>query len=217
MRILRIPRVCQLSKLCAISQRLRSAIKSPCQHSKYVITTSPQVKTMQFNINAQVLVIGCGSYQPIKTYAAQSASKYPIYTDPTLRLHEILNFKYSFSTGEKGDEQRDYMRDAGSVMARVWSGVKMAVGRLDHVNYVGPKSLNGGEVVISAGKLSYHVSGDMRADILQTANANTATACKTPSTTRTSPNSQPYSAHKLFPPMRRRNHSMTADVKNLAP
>jgi hypothetical protein len=100
-------------------------------------------------------VIGCGSYQPIKTYAAQSASKYPIYTDPTLRLHEILNFKYSFSTGEKGDEQRDYMRDAGSVMARVWSGVKMAVGRLDHVNYVGPKSLNGGEVVISAGKLSH--------------------------------------------------------------
>jgi hypothetical protein len=99
-------------------------------------------------------VIGCGSYQPIKTYAEQSASKYPIYTDPTLRLHEILKFKYNLSTGGKGDEQRDYMRIAGSVMARTWASVRMALGHLDHVNYVGPKSLNGGEVIISAGKLS---------------------------------------------------------------
>jgi hypothetical protein len=45
------------------------------------------------------------------------------------------------------------MRDAGSTVARIWGGVKGALGNLQHVNNVGPKALNGGEVCISASKL----------------------------------------------------------------
>ena len=44
------------------------------------------------------------------------------------------------------------MRNEGSAMARVWGGIKGALGSLQHLNHVGPKALNGGEVVISAGR-----------------------------------------------------------------
>jgi hypothetical protein len=98
-------------------------------------------------------VIGCGSYQPIDTYASKSSSAYPIYTDPTLCLHSLFGFKSNLAEGKSGDEQRDYMRDAGSTVARIWGGVKGALGNLQHVNNVGPKALNGGEVCISASKL----------------------------------------------------------------
>ena len=47
------------------------------------------------------------------------------------------------------------MRDAGSAVARWVGGIKGALGSLQHVNSVGPKALNGGEVVLSAGKLNY--------------------------------------------------------------
>jgi hypothetical protein len=44
------------------------------------------------------------------------------------------------------------MRDAGSAMGRIFGGIKGALGHLEHLNQTGPKALNGGEVVISAGK-----------------------------------------------------------------
>jgi hypothetical protein len=47
------------------------------------------------------------------------------------------------------------MRNAGSTMSRIFGGIKGALGNLQHVNSVGPKALNGGEVVLSAGK--YHL------------------------------------------------------------
>ncbi|KAH8634951.1 hypothetical protein IG631_10351 [Alternaria alternata] len=92
----------------------------------------------------------CGSHQPIDTYATNSSSKYPIYTDPTLRLHKLFKFKSNLAEGKAGDEQRDYMRNAGSTMSRIFGGIKGALGNLQHVNSVGPKALNGGEVVLSA-------------------------------------------------------------------
>ena len=101
-----------------------------------------------------VLIIGCGSYQPIDTYAANTSSKYQIYTDPSLRLHKLFQFKSNLAEGKAGDEQRDYMRNAGSTMSRIFGGIKGALGNLQHVNSVGPKALNGGEVVLSAGKWS---------------------------------------------------------------
>jgi len=44
------------------------------------------------------------------------------------------------------------MRNAGSAMSRILGGIKGALGSLQHVNHVGPKALNGGEVIISASK-----------------------------------------------------------------
>jgi hypothetical protein len=71
-----------------------------------------------------------------------------------LRLHGIFNFKSNLAEAKSGDEQRDYMKDAGSTMARVFGGIKGALGHLEHFGTTGPKTLNGGEVVISAGKFA---------------------------------------------------------------
>jgi hypothetical protein len=69
-------------------------------------------------------------------------------------LHKLFQFKSNLAEGKAGDEQRDYMRNAGSTMSRIFGGIKGALGNLQHVNSVGPKALNGGEVVLSAGKYS---------------------------------------------------------------
>ena len=108
--------------------------------------------------------MGCGSYQPIDTYIEASSSAYPIYTDPTQRLHKILKFKWTLAQGESGEGQRDYMRTAGSTMTRIWGGIKGAVSHMEHVNYVGPKSLNGGEIVLSAGGSCNFQGEEARAD-----------------------------------------------------
>ncbi|KAL1794138.1 hypothetical protein ACET3X_007559 [Alternaria dauci] len=116
----------------------------------YVRCMSESIPPSNLPSNTQILVVGCGSYQPIDTYAVKSSSKYPIYTDPTLRLHKLFQFKSNLAEGKAGDEQRDYMRNAGSTVSRIFGGIKGALGDLQHVNSVGPKALNGGEVVLSA-------------------------------------------------------------------
>jgi hypothetical protein len=42
------------------------------------------------------------------------------------------------------------MRNAGGTVSRILGGIKGALGSLQHINSVGPKALNGGEVVLSA-------------------------------------------------------------------
>ncbi|EMD95192.1 hypothetical protein COCC4DRAFT_149537 [Bipolaris maydis ATCC 48331] len=122
----------------------------------YLRCISESIPPVNLPPSTQILAIGCGSYQPIDIYAAKSASAYPIYTDPSLRLHKIFGFKYNLAEAKAGDEQKDYMRDAGSAASRIWGGIKGAVASIQHVNQVGPKALNGGEVIISAdGKCEY--------------------------------------------------------------
>ncbi|KAI2486204.1 AhpC-TSA-2 domain containing protein [Pyrenophora tritici-repentis] len=116
----------------------------------YVRCISKSILPSNLPPNTQILIIGNGSYQPIDTYATNSSSAYPIYTDPTLRLHSLFKFKSALKEGKAGDEQRDYMRNEGSAMSRVWGGIKGALGTLQHVTYVGPKALNGGEMILSA-------------------------------------------------------------------
>jgi hypothetical protein len=43
------------------------------------------------------------------------------------------------------------MQNAGSAVSRLFWGIKGALSELQHTAYIGPKALNGGEVVIAAG------------------------------------------------------------------
>jgi hypothetical protein len=67
-------------------------------------------------------------------------------------LHALFGFKWTLAQESPGAATKDYMRDAGGTMARVWGGLRYALGSVWQVNAVGPKSLNGGEVVVGAGK-----------------------------------------------------------------
>jgi hypothetical protein len=67
-------------------------------------------------------------------------------------VHAIFKFVWTLSESKEGEEKKDYMSDAGSAMYRRWGGIKYALGNIKQINTTGPYSLNGGEVVISAGE-----------------------------------------------------------------
>jgi hypothetical protein len=138
-------RVPQLSGVRPQHKFLHTSVETTTKHSECVVSLLVLISLLITTI--PVLIIGCGSYQPIDTYATNSSSSYPIYTD-----HAILDFNSNLATEKAGEEKRDYMRDMGSTVTRYWVGLKGALGSLQHTAYVGPKSLNGGELVISAGK-----------------------------------------------------------------
>jgi hypothetical protein len=49
------------------------------------------------------------------------------------------------------------MQDQGSYVSRVMGGLKGALGDLGNLNNVGPKSQNGGEVIISPGTYNHDI------------------------------------------------------------
>ncbi|KZM28800.1 uncharacterized protein EKO05_0006109 [Ascochyta rabiei] len=116
----------------------------------YVRVISESIPPSKLPSNTQLIIIGNGSYQPIDTYANTTASAYPIYTDPTCRLHKILKFKSGLKEQGSDEKKKDYMQNAGTAMSRIFGGIKGALGNLQHTAYIGPKALNGGEVIISA-------------------------------------------------------------------
>lgn len=62
-----------------------------------------------------------------------------------------MQFKSALKEESSKEEQKDYMRNAGSIVSRILCGVKNAMSNLQHAPFIGPKSLNGGEVIISEG------------------------------------------------------------------
>lgn len=101
--------------------------------------------------DSQVIVIGCGTHQPIEAYLTKTSSPYPVYTNPSLSLYELFQFKSSLA-GQGDGPTKDYMQSSGSYFTRVMGGVKGALGDMGNISNVGPKSQNGGEVIINKGK-----------------------------------------------------------------
>jgi hypothetical protein len=62
----------------------------------------------------------------------------------------LFGFKYNLAEEKAGEQKRDYMQGEGGQLARWWGGLKGALSSLQFINSTGPKSLNGGEVVVSA-------------------------------------------------------------------
>lgn len=72
-----------------------------------------------------------------------------MYANPTLELYKSLGFTSTLA-GAKAGEEKDYMKDLGSYTTRVWNSIKR--GPLSHISQagaVGPKSQNGGELVLN--------------------------------------------------------------------
>jgi len=101
-------------------------------------------------------VIGCGASAPISTYIEASGSPFPIYGNPGIELYKLFEFKSNLAGSKKGEE-KEYESDLGGIMTRTWSALKEGPMRnISHVNSVGPKSQNGGEVILEAGK--WHIA-----------------------------------------------------------
>jgi hypothetical protein len=101
-----------------------------------------------------VVIIGCGDYQPIKTYLSTTASIYPIYANPSNGIYRQFGFSSSLGRSKPGEE-KEYEKELGGAAKRVWDALMDGpVKHFEHVSTVGPKSLNGGEVVLEEGKVS---------------------------------------------------------------
>lgn len=99
-----------------------------------------------------VIVIGCGTDHPIESYVAKTASPYPVYTNSSLSLYKLFDFQSSLAGESKDQPAKDYLQNSGSYTSRVLGGLKGALADIGNVSNVGPKSQNGGEVIISAGR-----------------------------------------------------------------
>jgi hypothetical protein len=107
-----------------------------------------------------VLIIGCGSYQPIEQYITSTSSPYPVYANPSLSLYRAFEFKASFTDKAKDDPEKDYMVGQGSTVSRVLGGVlKSALGDLGNFGNQGPMAQNGGEVIMTPGEPLYRILG----------------------------------------------------------
>jgi hypothetical protein len=74
------------------------------------------------------------------------------------------------------------MLNAGTAISRIVGGIKGALSNLQHTAYIGPKALNGGELIITAGK--YKLGGliicNQRLTFKKMADASIYTGCRTP-------------------------------------
>jgi hypothetical protein len=77
-----------------------------------------------------------------------------------------------------GEEKKDYMRDAGTAMGRIFGGIKAALGDIRNTPYIGPKTQNGGEVIIAAGTYT-HPGPRPILIVTKMVHASTCIACKT--------------------------------------
>lgn len=72
------------------------------------------------------------------------------------------------------------MQDAGTAMGRIFGGIKGALGNLQHTPHIGPKALNGGEVIIAAGMYFQDIKFIfLEADIIKMVSVSICTACRT--------------------------------------
>lgn len=110
-----------------------------------------------------VIIISCGSWQPIDNYLTITNSPYPVYANPTLELYKFFRFTSTLA-GAKAGEEKDYMKDLGSYTTRVWNSIKRGpLSNISQAGSVGPKSQNGGELVLDqsayrgcAGRMNRH-------------------------------------------------------------
>lgn len=95
---------------------------------------------------AQLVVIGCGDPSRILHYAAETSCEFPIFTDPTGRLYEMLGMKRSLASSSKPVYMKHSLLGLiiSSVRQMIWSGF----GAFKGGNY----SQNGGEWIFRIGK-----------------------------------------------------------------
>jgi hypothetical protein len=154
-------RVRQLSSLCQTPEHSPPAICLAGRHEQWV----PPRQLAQTHLTA-VIIISCGSYQPISNYLAITKSPYPVYANPTLELYKVFGFTSTLA-GAKAGEEKDYMKDLGSYTTRVWNSIKRGpLSNISQAGSVGPKSQNGGELVLdqSASRLRYIVGRELTTD-----------------------------------------------------
>jgi len=73
--------------------------------------------------NKKLIVIGCGDYQPIKTYSEHTEFRGPIYADPSRSLFKLFGLTESFGKTPKNEQKKTYSigSDFSNAFISIWA------------------------------------------------------------------------------------------------
>ncbi|KAI5811379.1 AhpC/TSA antioxidant enzyme-domain-containing protein [Peziza echinospora] len=75
---------------------------STCQAYISALTESITPQSLTISVpRKKIFVVGCGSHTLIKNYISETRCPFPIYAEPTQRLHTILGMSRTLAIGEK--------------------------------------------------------------------------------------------------------------------
>lgn len=95
---------------------------------------------------SRLIIVGCGDASRILPYTAETSCEFPIFTDPTRRIHEKLQMNKSLASYEKPA----YMKH--SLFSLIMRSVRQMVGSGFEAFKGGDYSQNGGEWIFREGK-----------------------------------------------------------------
>ncbi|CED83302.1 Uncharacterized conserved protein [Phaffia rhodozyma] len=99
-----------------------------------------------------IVVLGCGSWEPIKDYAATTNCPYPIYADPTKKVYQTLGTTSTMAHTPSGQPRKSYLKE--SMFTQAMGSLKVALTNVGSVNKVGSFKQNGGEFIFESGPIN---------------------------------------------------------------
>ncbi|KAJ3574268.1 hypothetical protein NP233_g1869 [Leucocoprinus birnbaumii] len=122
-----------------------------CQEYVLALAQIPENRLQE--LNTRIVVIGCGEWQPIKSYSERIAFKGAMYADPSRNLYHALGMDIEkLATTPAGEAKRSYIRTnlLSVTLSSIWHGP------VSHPNLIG-KSGNisqlGGEFILGPGNV----------------------------------------------------------------
>ncbi|KAL4068852.1 AhpC/TSA antioxidant enzyme-domain-containing protein [Scleroderma yunnanense] len=114
-----------LRKQPAIVVFIRDTCKGAMTLQQYVTQLSSTREDALLKANRQIIIVGCGSYEPIVTYKEITSCPFPIYADPKRELYHALGMTTETLTRTPANEKRrSYLRQGilGNILGSIWSG-----------------------------------------------------------------------------------------------
>ncbi|KIM57773.1 hypothetical protein SCLCIDRAFT_1120718 [Scleroderma citrinum Foug A] len=93
--------------------------------------------------NRQIIIIGCGSYEPIDNYKEITSCAFPIYTDPKRELYHALGMvTETLARTPASEERRSYLGKGilANVLSSIWSGPlknPLLIGKQGNISQLG--------------------------------------------------------------------------------
>ncbi|KAF9477037.1 hypothetical protein BDN70DRAFT_881682 [Pholiota conissans] len=126
--------------------------------------------------DTQIVVIGCGEWNPISTYTEMTKFEGPIYADPTRTLYHTLGMDVETLKGTpKGETKRSYLTVGGftNAMLSIWRGPMKnpaLVGKQGNISQLGGDFIFGPGNTCSLAYRMRHTEDHMEvADLMQAA------------------------------------------------
>jgi AhpC/TSA antioxidant enzyme len=138
---------------CGVCESLLK-YRMPANESKncqeYVRSLKAQIPPDSLPSDLSIIIIGCGSHTLIPSYITETGCPYPIYTDPSKKLYDILGMHRSLSLGRKDPDYIQHTLVAGMMKSFVQTVKRFPAG----------DALSGGDMRVNGGEFLFEVQGN---------------------------------------------------------